>query len=343
MLMRPSMLLGSLTVALVIALSLGLNAGQGPRLRQAPEGPEVAVPRQDEGVIRVTTELVELPITVFDKNGRIIEGLERDNFQIFEDNVAQQISDFKHEDVPLSIGLVIDNSASMRRKRERVNAAALSFVRESNQGDETFIINFDDAAYLEQDFTTKLSDLRDALDNIDTRGETALYDAVYLAVDHLGHGIQARKALLVISDGEDNVSKYGFNKLMEHIKQSKNVIIYAIGILEDGDSCGGGLFNRSSPCKKAKDDLVKITEATGGQAYFPKTLNDVEAMCSMIAKELRAQYLLAYAPKNPTMDGKWRNIRVNVNPPKGVAKPSVRTKEGYYAPNPPGATVTSNP
>ncbi|HEX4999504.1 MAG TPA: VWA domain-containing protein [Terriglobia bacterium] len=331
-----------------VGLSLVLLAQEGPRLRQAPEGPVVEAPGQKDQVepppfiLRANVELVQLPITVFDKNGRIIEGLERDHFQIFEDSILQEIGDFKHEDVPLSMGLVIDNSASMRRKRERVNAAALSFVRESNEGDETFIINFDDAAYLEQDFTTKLSDLRDALENIDTRGETALYDAVYLAVDHLGHGIQDRKALLVISDGEDNVSKYGFNKLMEHIKESKNVIIYAIGILEDGDGCGG-LFNRNSSCKKAKDDLEKITEATGGQAYFPKTLNDVEAMCGMIAKELRAQYLLSYTPKNMNNDGKWRNIKVAVNPPKGVAKPSVRTKQGYYAPTIPGETGPTAP
>jgi VWFA-related protein len=329
----------------IMALALGLAAQQDPKLRQAPEGP-VVTPQDGQTpppvVIRTTTELVVLPITVFDKNGRIVEGLERVNFQVFEDNVKQDITEFKHEDVPLSIGLVIDNSASMRRKRERVNASALSFVRESNSGDEMFIINFDDAAYLEQDFTTKLSDMRDALENIDTRGETALYDAVYLAIDHLKNGVQDRKALLVISDGQDNKSKYTFEKLMEHVKESKNVIIYAIGILEDANNCGGGLFG-SSPCKKAKEDLVKITEATGGHAFFPGNLNDVEAMCAMIAKELRAQYLITYEPKNTATDGKWRNVRIAVDPPKGVAKPSVRAKPGYYAPTPADAPISKNP
>jgi VWFA-related protein len=334
MLMRRALFL---TLFITIGLSLALSAQQqGPLLREAPQGPEVQSKTADEPfIIRTDVELVQLPVTVFDKNGRIIEGLEQSHFQIFEDNVLQAIGDFRNEDVPLSIGLVIDNSLSMRRKRERVNASALSFVRESNTGDEMFIINFDDAAYLEQDFTSKLSDLRDALENIDTRGETAMYDAVYLAVDHLGNGKHDRKALLVISDGEDNKSKYGFNKLMEHIKGTRNVIIYAIGILEDTDGCGGGLLSRNTPCKRAKDDLIKITEATGGQAFFPKTLDDVEAMCSMIDKELSAQYLLAYTPKNTTKDGQWRNVRVNVNPPKGVAKPSVRAKQGYYAPNSP--------
>src|ERR1700730_13181380 len=166
--------------------------------------------------ISVETLEVELPISILDKEGRPVDGLKQENFQVFEDKIQQAIKTFKHEDIPLSLGLVIDNSGSMRNKRERVNSSALAFVREGNPDDETFIINFDDSAYLEQDFTGSIGDLIDALENIDSRGETALYDAIYLAADHVTKaGKKDKKALLVISDGEDNLSKYGINKVIE--------------------------------------------------------------------------------------------------------------------------------
>src|SRR5262249_7404548 len=196
---------------------------------------------------------VNLPISVLDKEGRPVDGLKQENFQVFEDKVLQTIKTFKHEDIPLSLGLVIDNSGSMRNKRERVNSAALSFVRESNRDDETFIVNFDDEAYLEQDFTSSMGDLIDALDNIDTKGETALYDAVYLSVDHVRTGHKDKKALLVVTDGEDDKSKYGLNKLLEHVREAKDVSIYAIGLLEENDErCG--LFKKC-PSKRAKAEL----------------------------------------------------------------------------------------
>src|SRR6266850_4630068 len=181
---------------------------------------------KDKGyTLSVETLEVQLPISVLDKEGRPVNGLTKENFQIFEDKVAQTIKTFRHEDIPLSLGLIIDNSGSMRNKRERVNSAALSFVRESNPDDETFIVNFDDSAYLEQDFTGSIGDLIDALDNLDARGETALYDALYLSADHAKAGKKDKKALLLITDGEDNVSKYGINKVIETLKQS-NIIKY---------------------------------------------------------------------------------------------------------------------
>src|SRR5262245_26698085 len=208
---------------------------------------------------------VQLPISVVDKEGRPVDGLKQENFQVFEDKVQQTIKTFRHEDIPLSVGLVIDNSGSMRNKRERVNSAALSFVRESNPDDETFIVNFDDSAYLEQDFTGSIGDLVDALDNIDARGETALYDAIYLSADHVKSGKKDKKAMLLITDGEDNVSKYGINKVVEALKQSK-VTLYCIGLLEDDDQ-RGGLFKKP-PSRKAKEDLTKFAAITGGQAFF---------------------------------------------------------------------------
>src|SRR5213078_1117680 len=171
---------------------------------------------KDKGyTLSVETLEVQLPISVLDREGRPVNGLTKENFQIFEDKVPQTIKTFKHEDIPLSLGLIIDNSGSMRNKRERVNSSALAFVRESNPDDETFIVNFDDSAYLEQDFTGSIGDLIDALDNIDARGETALYDAVNLSAEHAKNGKKDKKALLLITDGEDNVSN------TESIKSSR--------------------------------------------------------------------------------------------------------------------------
>src|SRR5438105_11867253 len=220
--------------------------------------------------LSVDVELVQLPISVLDTKGRPVDGLTKDQFQIFEDNALQEIKLFVHEDVPISLGLVIDNSGSMRNKRERVNSAALSFVRESNPEDESFIVNFDDSAYLEQDFTSSIGDLMDALDNLDTRGETALYDAIYLSVDKvIKDGKRDSKALLLVTDGEDNTSKYKFEEALRQLKESK-VTLYAIGLLEENDQ-RGGLF-KPAPSKKAKDALIQLAESTGGVAYFPKSV-----------------------------------------------------------------------
>jgi VWFA-related protein len=275
---------------------------------------------------------VQIPVSVTTKEGKTLDNLAQSNFQIFEDNVQQQITLFKHEDVPLSLGLVIDNSGSMRNKRQRVNTAALTFVRESNSDDETFIVDFDDEAFLRQQFTGSMSDLVDALSDINTQGETAMNDAVYVSLDYIRKGSRDKKALLVITDGEDNKSKYGINKLMEHIRQSKDVTIYAIGLLEENDE-RGGLFGKS-PAKKAKDDLTKISEMTGGEAYFPKSVDEVNEICKKIARDLRNQYTIGYSPTNTKNDGGDRAIRVSVIPPPGATKINIRARSGYTAPTP---------
>jgi len=279
--------------------------------------------------LSVETLEVNLPISVLDKDGRPVDGLKKDYFQVFEDKIPQTIKTFRHEDIPLSLGLIIDNSGSMRNKRERVNSAALSFVRESNPDDETFIVNFDDSAYLEQDFTGSIGDLVDALDNLDARGETALYDAIYLSSDHVKSGKKDKKALLLITDGEDNVSKYGINKVIEALKQSK-VTLYCIGLLEDDDQ-RGGLFKKA-PSKKAKDDLVKFAAITGGQAFFPKNIDEVGEIVKDIAHDIRNHYTVTYTPTNAKLDGSYREIMVKVAAPKNFGKVSWRTKQGYYAP-----------
>jgi Ca-activated chloride channel family protein len=312
-----------ISILSVSLLSLGLIA------QDSPQRGDIEKQNKDYK-ISVDVELVQLPVSVLDKDGHPVNGLTKDNFQVFEDGTQQQITLFKHEDVPISLGLIIDNSGSMRNKRERVNSAALTFVRESNPEDETFIVNFDDSAYLEQDFTSSIGDLTDALDNLDTRGETALYDAIYLSADHVKDGGKDKKALLLITDGEDNRSKYGFNKVMDQLRESK-VTLYAIGLLEENDQ-RGGLFKKP-PSKKAKENLEQFAAVTGGLAFFPKSLDEVEELCQRIAHDLRNHYTLGYTPTNRKLDGTWRKIDLRVTPPKNLTgRLMTRTKPGYTAP-----------
>src|SRR5262245_12747493 len=311
----------SVFVLSILAFSLVALAQGGQQKKQ-----------DDTGTLRVETLEVQLPISVLDKEGRPVDGLKQEYFQIFEDKVQQTIKTFRHEDIPLSLGLIIDNSGSMRNKRERVNSSALAFVRESNPEDETFIINFDDSAYLEQDFTSSIGDLVDALENIDARGETALYDALYLGAEKvMKDGKKDKRALLVITDGEDNASKYGINKVIEALRQSK-VTVYTVGLLEE-DNQRGGLFKKP-PSKKAKEDLMKFAEITGGASYFPKNLDEVEELVKHIAHDLRNHYTISYTPTNANLDGTWREVTVKINAPKNMPKFTWKTKQGYYAPKP---------
>ena len=288
--------------------------------------------------ISVDVELVQLPVSVVDRDGVPVIGLDQQHFEVFEDGVRQEMSLFEHEDVPISVGLVIDNSGSMRNKRERVNSAALVFVREGNPEDETFIVNFDDDAYLEQDFTGSIGNLIDTLENVDTRGETALNDAIYLSLEHVeANGRMDKKAVLVVSDGEDNASKFGFNRVMERLREAE-VTVYVIGLLELNDQ-RGGLFRRS-PSSRAKRELREIAESTGGQAYFPESLDEVEELCRRVARDLRNHFTLGYNPTNRAFDGTWREVEVRVNPPRGFPRVEVRTKPGYYAPG--GKPVSEN-
>ena len=334
---RPTAFLAAVSVAMLL-LCTG-NAAQNARRPQQPPAPKPATPAQskdgndDTFQLNVDVQIVEIPVSVTNKDGAIINDLSRSSFQIFEDKVQQVIKEFKHEDIPLSVGLVIDNSGSMRlqSKRSRVASAALTFVRESNPEDETFIVDFNDEATLLQDFTRSMASLVDSLSDIDPHGGTAMNDAIYLAVDHLKQGSREKKALLVITDGEDMDSKYGINPLLEHIKQSKDVTIYTIGLLDENDD-RGGLFSQS-PSKKAKKDLEKISELTGGEAFFPKTVNEVSEICQRIARELRNQYTLIYSSTNDRRDGTWRTVDVRVTPPQGIPKPNVKFRQGYRAPS----------
>ena len=283
--------------------------------------------------IRVNVGLVQLPVTVNDKNGLMVAGLVKENFQVFEDKVLQEVSLFKHEDIPLSMGLIIDNSGSMRNKRERVHTAALTFVRESNPDDEAFVIAFDEDAYLQQNFTGSIGDLVDALDELDPRNGTAVHDAIFLGMEHVKTGRLDKKAILVISDGEDKDSKMSYDKLLKYVQGSKNIAIYAIGLLDENEEGTGFLGLGRSRQKTARTGLTELAGITGGRAYFPKSIDEVEAICQQIARELRNQYTIGYYPRNEKRDGARRLVTVNVvNPPRNAGKLTIHAPTEYLAP-----------
>jgi Ca-activated chloride channel family protein len=316
-----------LLLLILLLMGSGLSLTLLSQTRQQP--PKDNDPFQ----IKVNVDLVQLAVTVNDKNGLAVAGLNKENFQVLEDKVPQEISLFKHEDIPLSMGLVIDNSGSMRNKRERVHSAALTFVRESNPDDETFMIAFHEEAYLEQDFSGSIGDLVDALDNLDPRNGTALHDAIYLGMDHVKKGRLEKKAILVISDGEDKDSKMSYDKLLKYVQGSKNIAVYAIGLMDEAEQGTGFLGLGRSTQKKAQQALSELVAITGGRAYFPKSLDEVEVICRQLARELRDQYTIGYYPKNEKRDGTQRQVTVNVvNPPRNAGKLTVHAPTSYVAP-----------
>lgn len=306
-------------------------AGQQSTSQSAKPANPAPAPNHDEYKINVDVNLVVLHATVLDKRGRSVDDLGKDAFRVYEDGVPQKLSVFSHADIPVTMGIVIDDSGSMREKRPAVNAASLTFVKTSNVQDQVFVVNFNDVYYLDTpgDFASNIEDLKAALDKIDSRGGTALYDAVNAALDHLKLGNRDKKTLLVITDGEDNASRYSLDELVRRAQKS-NAVVYCIGLL--GDEQPGGLFKvHSGGAKHAAKVLKELAEITGGQAYFPKSLGEVEQTCVQIAHDIRNQYTLAYYPTNAAKDGTFRAVRVEALAP-GRGKLMVRTRTGYFAP-----------
>src|ERR1700675_2013501 len=273
-----------------------------------PPGPDANGGKQGS-IVKVDVELVVLHTTVLDDRHRFADGLKSENFRVFEDKVEQKLSVFKREDVPVSMGLVIDNSGSMREKRPRVNEAALTLVQASNPRDEAFVVNFNDDFYLDldKDFTSSIPELKEALERIDSRGSTALRDAVIGSLDHLKKGSRDKKVLLIVTDGEDNTSRNSLEKTLRKI-QKTSTVIYTIGLL--------GQENKRS-AKNAKKALAEIAQASGGLAFFPENVEDVHSICEQVARDIRNQYTLAYYPSNTKRDGTYRTVQVEVIPPRG--------------------------
>jgi VWFA-related protein len=298
-----------------------------------PPAPNVPPPQDNTAAYKIKSQvsLVVLRVTVLNDRSVFVPGLGEANFRVFEDKAEQKLSLFKQEDVPVSFGLIVDNSGSMREKRPQVNAAALTFVKTSNPADEGFVVNFNDDYYLdtEHDFTSDLPELRTALERIDARGSTALYDAVIGSLDHLKKGTRDKKVLLVVTDGEDNASRHSLENAVEQAQRS-NAVIYAVGVFSDDD-----IKHNHGAMKKARTALSDLANATGGLAFFPENVADTEAICTQIAHDIRNQYTLAYYPTNTARDGSFRAVQVQVSAAHSAGKLSVRTRAGYYAPRTP--------
>ena len=270
-------------------------------------------------IFKSEVQEVTLNATVVDDHQRPVTKLDRSAFQVFEDGRLQPITSFHQVDVPVAIGIVIDNSGSMRDKRTSVNAAALNLVRASHPEDQVCVINFNNEYYLDQDYTGNVSLLRDALERIESRGGTALYDAVEATSDHLMKSAKLqKKVILVVTDGEDTASRDTLEKAVRAIAVDGGPTIYAIGVLGKERE------------KKARRALRILAEQTGGVAFFPADVNEVEAISQQIAHDIRNQYTIGYKPSTPKVEGGYRQVKVNAMA-SGYKKLSVRTRSGYYA------------
>lgn len=286
----------------------------------------------DEYTIRVDADSVVLHATVQNRKGILVSGLGKDNFQVHEDGVLQQIDYFSHEDIPVTVGLVVDNSGSMGPKRQEVIAAALAFARSSNPQDQMFVVIFNEKVSFglpdKTPFTDQVDQLGVALSRVAATGMTALYDAMAAALEHLKKGNRDKKVLIVISDGGDNASKHNLAQIMA-MAGHPDAIVYTIGlfIAEDLDRNPGV--------------LKQLAKDTGGEAFLPESASDVLPICERIARDIRNQYTIAYSPTNRKQDGTYRVIQVKAGAP-GRGRVFVRTRAGYYAPLKP-ETIAGNP
>jgi Ca-activated chloride channel family protein len=265
---------------------------------------------------------VTLSATVMDTRRRLVTNLQPANFVVYEDGQPQRITSFLRQDIPVSIGIVVDNSGSMRTKRAAVTKAVLNLIQASNPQDEVFVVNFNDDPYLDQDFTNSVAVLREALDRVDSRGGTALYDAVIASADHLAKGAKKeKKVLLVVTDGVDNESRESLETAIRAVQNDNGPTIYTIGIL--GDEPG---------TKRAKRALQSLSDQTGGVAFFPKDLAEVDEISQEVARDIRNQYSITYKPTNPRSNGGYRHVHVEAHAPGYKDKDlQVRTRDGYFA------------
>jgi Ca-activated chloride channel family protein len=262
------------------------------------------------------TRLVVVHATVHNRRGELVANLDRNKFAIYENGKRQQMTLFSHDDVPVSVGLLIDNSGSMRTLRSKVEAAALALARASNPLDEIFVLNFADTPHIDVPFTSDLHVLEGGIARIDSIGGTAMRDAVGEAETYLRRASRDRKALVVITDGNDNASVASMAQVVREAEQ-REILIFGIGLFRDENSAS-----------RARDELDALTERTGGAAYYPADVEHVTEAALEIARQIRSQYTLAYVPANQTLDGSFRRIKVEV---AGADRLTAKTREGYWA------------
>lgn len=312
----PSRKLQGRALATAVCLLLASALAASAQSRRGPAG----------FTLTRDVDLVVLHTTVVDKNGRLITDLDAKHFEVYENDVRQQLSVFSREDIPVTVGLVLDNSASMTENREEMKAGALSFVELANPEDEFFVVNFNSDYYLDlegKDFTNDRDDLIAALDKTNTRGGTAVYDALRASLQHANRGTREKKVLLVITDGVDHLSYSTFETVLEDARKLETAL-YMVGL-----PCSE---EEKRDCRRARRNLRKLAEATGGMSYFPTSMSQVQQICSQIAHDIRNQYVLAYKPTNKAHDGSFRRVRIKVDAPKGYKNLEARHRPGYYAP-----------
>jgi Ca-activated chloride channel family protein len=316
-----------LVVLVVFALvaTTAFNQTQGPVQPLPSESPKSAQKKQP-GEIKVEVNLVLVSVTVTDPLDRLVTGLEKDNFRVSEDGTEQEVVTLSSEDVPVSIGLILDMSGSMSDKVDKARQAAVQFMRTANPRDQFFLVSFNDRAELTSGFTSSVEELQNRMMFTTSRGRTALLDAIYLGLSQMRGAHNAKRALLIISDGGDNHSRYNENDIKSYLKEA-DCQLYAIGVFDPI-----GVRSRTSEELNGPSLLSEMTEMTGGRVFPVENLNELPDIATKIGMELRNQYVLGYKPSNTQHNGTWRKIKVKLRPPRGLPPLNVFAKTGYYAP-----------
>lgn len=302
-----------------------LAAGQNVQIPQRPK-PVPPEAKQTRPNIRVDTTLVLIPVTVTDPLNRPVTGLDREHFRLLEEKVEQDISHFASDDAPLAIGLVFDVSGSMGDKLRKSRQAAAAFFRTANSEDEFFLVEFNDRPRLTMPLTSSVEEIQNRLTFAQSKGRTALLDAVYMALNEMKKSRKPRKALLIISDGGDNSSRYTEQEVRTLVRESDS-LIYAIGIFEPMGSRGRSAEELAGPGL-----LGHMSDQTGGRSFNIANVNELPDVAAKIGVELRNRYILGYSPKNGQRDGKYRRVQVRVVPPRGLPQLKATWRLGYYAP-----------
>jgi Ca-activated chloride channel family protein len=276
-------------------------------------------PEKHRSAIKVDVNLVTINVTVTDRNNRTQTGLTRTDFRVWEDRVEQKIVSFDAEEMPASVGIILDVSQSMKRKASAEGNAIAALLKNSNAEDEYFVVEFNDHPRLVQKFTSDIFSLQASLTNTRFDGMTAMYDAMYLAAQQFKSAHRARKALLLITDGEDNDSRYSLNELREFLKET-DIQIYPIDIVED----------QSDEINAERTALQELADISGGRAFFLDSARELDGICSKIAIELKTQYVIGYESTNEAKGRKWRKVRVGLQPSSRVKHLQVRARSGYY-------------
>lgn len=299
------------------------NAPVNPAVpKGAQQAGEIQKQQDNTYTLHRNVDEVLLNCTVVDEKGQLVTDLDQRDFVVSEDNVQQTIASFRHQDLPVSMGILIDNSGSMRDKRAAINAAALDLVRASNSQDAAFIVNFSDDAYIDQDLTSNISELERGLSHIDSKGSTALYDAVAASANELAnHAKQPKQVLLIITDGEDNASRLNLRQAIQRVQSLGGPVVYSIGLLFEEDN--------KEKSRRARAALEQLSQETGGIAYFPRSLENVNEIAAEVARDIRNQYTIGYHSTKPANLGGYRTVHVEAKASKH-GKLIVRTRNGYY-------------